>query len=188
LAFYAPRRPATASRLAGENAARKTAGMDVTIRKAEPADARPIWEILAPVLRAGETYALPRDMSREAGLAYWLGADREAFVAVAEGRVAGTYYLRANQAGGGAHVANCGYVTAGWAAGRGIARAMCAHSLKAAWERGFQAMQFNLVVSSNIRAVRLWRDMGFAVAGTLPGAFQHPALGHVDALVMYQRL
>jgi GNAT superfamily N-acetyltransferase len=162
--------------------------MDYVIRKAEARDADGIWAVLAPVLEAGETYALPRDMSREAALAYWLAPEKTTFVADAGGRIAGTYYLRANQAGPGAHVANCGYVTATFAQGQGIARAMCAHSLQVAREAGFRAMQFNLVVSTNIRAVRLWQDMGFAIIGTLPGAFAHPDLGDADAHVMYRKL
>jgi ribosomal protein S18 acetylase RimI-like enzyme len=110
------------------------------------------------------------------------------FVAADESTVAGTYYLRANQLGGGAHVANCGYVTAPWATGRGVARAMCEHSLVYAKERGFLAMQFNLVVSTNTRAIKLWKRLGFETVGTLPGAFAHPALGFVDALVMFRKL
>jgi ribosomal protein S18 acetylase RimI-like enzyme len=85
-------------------------------------------------------------------------------------------------------VANCGYMTATHATGRGIARAMCAHSIERARERGFRAMQFNFVVSTNVRAVRLWESMGFATVGRLPQAFLHPTHGYVDALVMYQLL
>ena len=102
--------------------------------------------------------------------------------------VVGSYYLRANNRGGGAHVANCGYIVAPAAMGRGVARAMCAHSLDRARERGFRAMQFNFVISSNERAVRLWQSCGFAIVGRLPGAFEHPRLGFVDALVMYRTL
>lgn len=158
------------------------------IRRARRADADAIWTILGPVIRAGETYTLQRDMSREAALAYWMAADRETFVAEAGETLLGTYYLRANQAGGGDHVANCGYMTAQGATGRGVARAMCAHSLEMARARGFRAMQFNFVVASNVRAVTLWEAMGFAVAGRLPGAFAHPTLGDVDALVMFRAL
>ena len=147
-----------------------------------------IWQILGPVIRAGETYALPRDMSEAAALAYWAGADRATFVAEQDGQLLGTYYLRANQLGGGDHVANCGYMTAAAATGRGIARTMCLHSMDQARDRGFQAMQFNFVVSTNERAVRLWQSLGFAIVGTLPGAFQHPAQGDVDAFVMFRRL
>jgi ribosomal protein S18 acetylase RimI-like enzyme len=147
-----------------------------------------IWSILQPVIRAGETYALPREMSEADALAYWMGTDRATFVAEVEGRVVGTYYLRTNQAGGGDHVCNCGYMTAGFATGRGVARAMCEHSLAHAQARGFKAVQFNFVVSTNERAVRLWQRLGFAIVGRLPAAFRHPMDGEVDALVMFRRL
>jgi len=158
------------------------------IRKAEAKDHPAIWRILEPVIRAGETYAMPRDMTAADALAYWTGAEKETFVAEADGVVVGTYYIRPNNQGGGAHVANCGYMTAPEAGGRGVARAMCEHSLHHARARGFKAMQFNFVVSSNDRAVRLWQNFGFFAAGRLPGAFDHPTLGYVDALVMFLAL
>jgi ribosomal protein S18 acetylase RimI-like enzyme len=154
------------------------------IRPASELDYDAIWAILEPVIRAGETYTLQRDMSRDSALAYWFAPEHEVFVA----EEVGTYFLQANQRGGGVHVANCGYITATHATGRGIARAMCAHSLERARERGFHAMQFNFVVSTNVRAVRLWESMGFATVGRLPQAFLHPTHGYVDALVMYQLL
>ncbi len=157
-------------------------------RCAAPEDEEAIWQIFKPVLRSGETYTLPREMARAEALAYWFSPGHEAFVAEADGKILGTYYLRANQQGGGAHVANCGYMTAQHATGRGIARAMCLHSLDTARRRGFRAMQFNFVISTNQRAVRLWTSLGFDTVGRLPGAFLHPSLGYVDALVMYRAL
>jgi ribosomal protein S18 acetylase RimI-like enzyme len=158
------------------------------IRPARPEDAPRNLSIILPVIRAGETYALDPDMGEAEALAYWTGPDRETFIAEDEGAVLGTYYIRANQAGGGAHVCNCGYMTAAEAAGRGVARAMCAHSLGHARARGFRAMQFNFVISTNERAVRLWEAMGFGIVGRLPRAFAHPTRGEVDALVMFQAL
>src|SRR6202007_295460 len=158
------------------------------IRISRPDDADSIWSILEPTIRAGETYTLPRDMSRQEAFAYWFAPQHEVFVAQADGQILGTYFLQPNQQGGGSHVANCGYITAPWATGRGVARAMCAHSLERARERGFRAMQFNFVVSTNQRAVALWQDFGFEIVGRLPGAFQHPSAGFVDALVMYRSL
>ena len=158
------------------------------IRSARRDDDEAIWQILESMLRAGESYTLPRDMSREDALAYWFSPGHEVFVAEEDGSTLGTYFLCANQSGGGAHVANCGYVTAKQAMGRGVARAMCLHSLEVARQRGFRAMQFNFVVSTNERAVRLWEALGFATVGRLPGAFLHPAHGYVDALVMYRAL
>src|ERR1700723_1394369 len=156
------------------------------IRPATKDDHAAIWGILEPVIRAGETYALPRDMTETEALSYWTAPSHEVFVAQEGESILGTYYLRANQQGGGAHVANCGYMTAQHATGRGVARAMCVHSLDVARQRGFRAMQFNFVVSTNERAVRLWTSLGFATVGRLPGAFLHSTLGYVDALVMYR--
>ena len=158
------------------------------IRPLASSDLDRVWSILEPVIRAGETYPLPRDLTRERALAYWMATGHEVFVAEADGAIVGTYYLRHNQQGGGAHIANCGYMTSPSAAGRGIGRVMCEHSLERARARGFIAMQFNFVVSSNERAVRLWQACGFEIVGRLPGAFEHPALGYVDAFVMFRRL
>jgi len=140
------------------------------------------------MIRRGDTYTLPRDLNRDDALAYWFSVEKETFVWEENGAVLGTYFLKANQQGGGAHVANCGYVTSAAAQGRGIARAMCLHSLERAKERGFHAMQFNFVVSTNERAVKIWASLGFETVGRLPGAFEHPEKGFVDALVMYRQL
>jgi L-amino acid N-acyltransferase YncA len=158
------------------------------IRPAADRDKDAIWAIMEPIIRAGETYTLPRDMDKESALAYWFSADREVFVAEDSGEIVGTYCLQANQKGGGAHVANCGYMTAVPSMGRGVARAMCAHSLDQARERGFRAMQYNFVISTNDCAVRLWQSFGFEIVGTLPNAFLHPTSGYVDAYVVYRDL
>jgi ribosomal protein S18 acetylase RimI-like enzyme len=160
----------------------------IAIRASTAGDRDVVWQMLEPVIRAGEALALPREMAREQGLAYWFADGNRVFVAEDEGQVAGSYYLRANQKGGGSHVANCGYLTAGWALGRGVAGAMCAHSLEFAGSVGFRAMQFNFVVSTNEAAVHLWIKHGFEVLARLPAAFEHPALGFVDALVMWRVL
>jgi len=160
----------------------------LVVRPATDSDREAIWAVLEPMIRAGETYPLPRDMSKDKALAWWFSPEKEPFVWEENGAVLGTYFLKANQQGGGAHVANCGYVTSVAAQGRGIARAMCLHSLERAKERGFRAMQFNFVVSSNARAVKLWSSLGFETVGRLPLVFKHPTLGYVDALVMVRQL
>jgi len=160
----------------------------MNIRPAHPSDAHALWSVLEPIVRAGETYALPRDMGREEVLSWWRAPGHEVFVAEDGGQVLGTYFIHPNQLGPGSHVANCGYATAPWASGRGIARAMCGHSLEHARARGYRAMQFNIVVSTNAPAVHLWTTMGFGTLCRLPGAFQHPKQGFVDALVMYRAL
>lgn len=159
-----------------------------TIRLATEADWPAILAILKPVLAAGDTYAVDRDLSDDEIKGFWMMPAHEVFVAEIDGTVVGTYYLMANRQGGGAHVANSGYMTSPQAQRKGIASAMCRHALGRARDRGFKAMQFNHVVSTNEGAVRLWQKLGFEIVGTLPGAFRHPARGYVDAYVMYQTL
>ncbi|MEO0550077.1 MAG: GNAT family N-acetyltransferase [Pseudomonadota bacterium] len=160
----------------------------MNIRSATPDDHVAILQIIMPVFRAGETYTIDPDISEADALSYWTGADKETFVAVLEGEVLGTYYVKANQAGGGKHVCNCGYMTRQDAGGKGVASSMCTHSLGYAKSAGFKAMQYNFVVSTNRGAIRLWQKFGFEIVGRLPEAFAHPSQGYVDALVMFRQL
>jgi L-amino acid N-acyltransferase YncA len=162
--------------------------MNVSIEPAGQDDRDAIWRIMEPIIRAGETYALPRDMGRADALAHWFASDRAVFVAKDGREILGTYYLRANRPGPGAHVANAGFMVAQDAGRHGVGQRLCEHALTTATDRGFRAMQFNFVVASNTRAVRLWQRMGFEVAGRMPKAFEHPGLGPVDALMMFREL
>lgn len=157
------------------------------IRRAKAADWPAIWAILQPVFRAGETYAVARDIDEVTAKAKWLDTPDACYV-VEDGAILATYYIRTNHQGGASHVCNAGYVTAAAAQGRGVARAMCEHSQTEARALGFKAMQFNLVLASNVGAVALWQKLGFDIVGTLPQAFDHPAQGFVDAYVMWKTL
>ena len=158
------------------------------IRPAQAAEWPQIWRMLEPAMREGETLALPRDGDEATGKAYWSSPEKTNFLAVEGDTVLGTSYIRANQQGGGSHIANCGYLTAAAARGRGVARALCAHSIDWCRQAGFHAIQFNFVVSSNEPAVHLWHAFGFDVLARLPRAYNHPRLGYVDALVMWKTL
>lgn len=161
----------------------------MNIRPALPSDNDQVWSLVKPVLRAGETYPLSRDISREDGLAYWFAQDKTVFVAEdAQKRLIGLYYIKPNNQGGGDHICNCGYVTMETERGKGIAQRLCRHSLEYAKQAGYRGMQYNLVVSTNKAAVHLWKKMGFKIVGTLPGVFHHPGIGDVDAYVMFQIL
>lgn len=161
---------------------------NVLIREATDADHDAIWSILEPVYREGETYCIPRDISRADALADWFARPFTAFVAELDGELLGTSHIGANRPGGGAHVANASFATHPRARGRGVARALANHAKRWARKQGFRAMQFNFVVSTNEDAVHLWQKAGFKVVGRLPGAFLHPQRGPVDALVMFHDL
>jgi L-amino acid N-acyltransferase YncA len=160
----------------------------IKIRPAIESDRDPIWIVFHDVVAAGETYAFDPQMPREDALAYWFRADTRTYVAENEGRIVGTYILKANQAGPGSHVANAAFMVAPNTRGRGIGRAMGEHCLSEARRLGFRAIQFNFVVSTNESAIRLWQRLGFKIVGTLPDAFRHPERGYVDVHVMFRSL
>lgn len=158
------------------------------IRLAKIEDFDDIWPILKAVFEAGETYPQASKMSKGAAFRYWIQTPTATYVALEAGGVVGTYYLRPNQPDRGAHVCNAGYMVASGARNRGIGTAMGRHSLIEAKALGFMAMQFNLVVATNAPSIRIRKKLGFEVAGTLPGAFNHKTPGFVDAFVMYRPL
>lgn len=161
----------------------------IKIRPYNDADWPTVWKIMEPVFRSGETYAFATTIGEDEARMEWVDKPELTFVAEdGEGKIAGTYYLKPNQPALGAHVCNCGYIVAEEARGQGIATRMCEHSQQVALDHDFRAMQYNLVVSTNEGAVRLWQKLGFEIVGRLPGAFKHPRQGYVDAFVMYKEL
>ena len=160
----------------------------LTLRCATDADRDAIWDIFRVVVAPGDTYAVDPQISREDALAYWMQPANHCHVAEHHGTIVGTYILKTNQPGLGAHVANAAFMVAPTARGMGVGQAMGEHCLAEARRQGFRAMQFNFVVSTNGSAVRLWQRLGFEIVGTLPGAFLHATKGFVDAYVMYRSL
>jgi RimJ/RimL family protein N-acetyltransferase len=162
--------------------------MSLRVRQATGADFESIWQIFNSIVSACETYAFAPDTTKEQAYEIWMDTPKATFVTERNEEILGTYYIKPNQPGLGAHVCNCGYMVLEKARGMGIATLMCEHSQRVAVDLGFKAMQFNLVVSTNKGAVRLWQKLGFDLVGTLPGAFHHKRLGYVDATVMYKWL
>jgi L-amino acid N-acyltransferase YncA len=158
------------------------------IRPAQPQDFPQIHELFKSVMAEGDSYTFPPDMSPEAVQAAWMGPGYFAYVACEDDLVLGTYTFHVNHPGRGSHVANASYLVSKKARGKGLGKKLGEHSLITAKEHGFQAMQFNIVVSTNEPAVRLWLSLGFAIVGTVPQAFQHPRLGLVDIYVMHRFL
>ena len=158
------------------------------IREAIKEDFDEIWPIFHEIASAGETYAYKRDTAKKESFYLWMEYPRKTFVVEEDGKILGTYYIKTNNEGPGAHVCNCGYMVSSSARGKGLATLMCEHSQEEALKLGYKAMQFNFVAESNEGAVRLWNKLGFETVGRLPKAFNHPNKGFVDALVMYKWL
>ena len=161
----------------------------INIRHFQESDWPAVWRVIESVFRTGETYAFSREISEEEAYKAWISTPKNTYVAVGSNNaIVGTYYIKPNQPGQGNHICNCGYIVDENVRGQGIASAMCEHSQHEAVAQGFRAMQYNLVVSTNSGAVRLWKKLGFEIVGTIPEAFRHPMHGYVDAFVMYKRL
>ena len=158
------------------------------IRPATPRDHDAVWELFRQVIETGDTFPFAPDTDRSVALRFWIEGAAATYVAESDRRVVGSYYVKDNQPGFGSHVCNAGYMVDPAARGAGVGRALCAHSIEVARGLGYRAMQFNIVVSTNEGAVRLWQSMGFEIVGTLPEAFEHARLGFVDAFVMHRRL
>ena len=180
------------------------------IRPATDADRDAIWEIFHDVIAGGDTYVFDPNTSREEALAYWFREDTRTFVAEQDSvgdavsvpgklaasptgqsqdrHVVGSYILKPNQQGLGAHVSNASFIVSKSARGLGVGRKMGEHCLSEARRLGFRAMQFNFVVSTNESAVHLWKELGFRIVGTLPGALRHAQKGYVDVYVMFRSL
>jgi len=162
--------------------------MTLTIRPFDTADWPALWPFLHATIAAGDTFAWAPESTEEEIREAWTHYPLATFVATIDSRIVGSYFIKPNQPGLGSHVCNAGYCVDPQARGRGIAAAMCEHSLREASARGFAAMQFNFVIATNEPAVHLWQKLGFAIVGRLPGAYRHARLGTVDALVMYRTL
>ncbi|HEV8511948.1 MAG TPA: GNAT family N-acetyltransferase [Cyclobacteriaceae bacterium] len=160
----------------------------IHIRKSNSTDANEIWEILKSIIHEGDSLAYSPQSTKEQMLGYWFDKNKHTYTALLDGKIVGTFFIQDNQPGLGSHVANAGYATSPKAYGQGIGKQMGIFSLEEARKLGYKAMQFNIVVKTNERAVKLWQDLGFKIIGEIPEAFQHRSLGLVNAYIMYQKL
>lgn len=110
------------------------------------------------------------------------------YVCSINGRVIGGFYLRANYSGRCNHIANAAYMVIDTYRGHGIGTLMLKASLHFAKNLGFNAMQFNMVLSQNINAVKFYEKFGFEVVGTIPNAISKPDNSYQDGFVMYRKL
>jgi len=158
------------------------------IRKATLKDMEAIWEIFHEVIKTGDTYVFDPKTPKEDLHKHWFASYMHTYVLEENNKIYGTYILKSNQIDLGSHVANCSYMVHPDARRIGYGEAMCKHSINEARKLGFKAIQFNMIVSTNIPAVRLWEKMGFEIVGTIPDAFNHSTKGYVDAFIMYRKL
>jgi len=160
------------------------------IRDAVPEDWPQIWPFLRDIVRAGETYTWPRDVTEKDAQAIWMAASlpNRTLVAVEDGTVLGTAKMGPNHMGPAAHIANASFMVAPGHGGKGVGRKLGEYVLAQARTDGFRAMQFNAVVETNTHAVALWQSLGFEIVATLPEGFLHATKGYVGLHIMFRPL
>lgn len=161
---------------------------NISIRNANDDDFEQIWDIFHRVVATGDTYAYSPNTSKEEAYRYWMPPEKKTYVAIIDNQVVGTYFIKANQPGLGSHIANAAYMVHPDKHGEGIGSAMATHSLVEAKKLDYQAMQFNLVVSANEPAVKLWEKTGFKIIGITPKGFKHASKGLIDTYIMHKFL
>lgn len=158
------------------------------IRKAISADTGQIWKIIQQIILKGDTYVFDPESTKGEMLAYWCGQDKHTCVAIENDKIVGTFFIKDNQPGLGSHIANAAYMTLPAVSGQGIGKTMGEFSLEEAKRLGYKAMQFNMVIKSNERALRLWEKLEFKIVGEIPEAFNHKQNGLTNAYILYRKL
>jgi L-amino acid N-acyltransferase YncA len=158
------------------------------IRKVRVSDYTHIWNIFQQIILSGDSYAYPPDTGFATFKKFWFAKEQKCFVIVDDNKISGSYILRANQPGLASHIANASYIVDPLLHGKGIGKKLCSHSITEAKKTGYLGIQFNIVVSTNIAAIDLWKKMGFEIIGTTPKGFKHLQLGYVDTYIMYRQL
>ena len=163
------------------------------IREAVAEDWDAIWPFFRDIVTARETYTYDPELTFEQAQAIWMSPSSAALarttVAIdADGKVLGSANMYPNRPGPGAHVASASFMVDAAARGQGVGRALCQDMIDWAAASGFRSIQFNAVVETNERAVKLWQDLGFEIIGTVPEAFLHATNGYVGLHVMHRKL
>lgn len=158
----------------------------IEISPADSADFEEIWALFHTMVKQGDTYVYAPNTSRTEAYTLWMTEPEQTFVALDDDDLVGTYILKKNQPGLGSHVASAEFIIAPALRHHGVGKLLCQHAIEQARTAGYKAMQFNFIVSSDEKTIRMWQSLGFNIVGTVPQAFHHQSLGYIDAHIMYQ--
>ena len=160
----------------------------IYIRPASAADLGAVWQLWKAIMDQQVYFPYDSSYSREQIEESWINLNYPIYIAEQQEKVVGAYILKPNQPGYGSHIVNAAYLVDTQVRGQGIGSRLCAHSIEAAKALQYRGMQFNLVVSTNEAAIRVWKSHGFKIIGTVPGGFFHQELGYVDAFIFFKDL
>jgi len=155
------------------------------IRAATDTDWPLIWPFFDAIVKDGQTYAYPDDLTIETAKSLWMEQTPGLTVVAVDGDVIlGSAKMGPNRPGRGAHIATASFMVDPAARGQGAGRQLGEYVVEWARVEGYRGIQFNAVVETNAAAVKLWQDLGFQIIGTVPEAFDHRMQGLVGLHVM----
>lgn len=147
-----------------------------------------IWPIFQDVVQAADTYPYLPDISMEEARKQWFAPGARVYIAYKDGIPIASRYIVPNKTGLGSHIANMGVMIDAAYRGKGMGKILMEFGLNKAKELGYKAIQLNLVVSTNHASIKICKEYGFEIIGTLPEAFHYKQERYVDAYVMYKQL
>ncbi len=159
--------------------------MALEIRPYRESDLEGMRAIWNAIVEAGNAFPQVYPLSAEEAAKFFAQQSLSA-VAVIDDVVFGLYILHPNNVGRCGHVANASYGVAERSRGLGLGRELVKDSLAQAARLGFRGIQFNAVVASNVGAMHLYEDLGFARVGTIPGGYLN-GYGAFEDMHIYYR-
>ena len=146
------------------------------------------FEIFKEVVDAGCQFPYESSSTEEFHTQFFSPTSQVYVCRSPEGHVIGGFYLKPNYSGRSGHIANAAYMIKSTHRGLGIGTLLIKASLHIARSLGLSAMQFNMVLSQNTRAIKLYERLGFEIVGTIPNAIRNADGSFQDGYIMYRRI
>lgn len=151
-------------------------------------DEKGLYEIFQEVVDSGSQFPYECNSIEEFHRQFFTPQGRVYVCRSLEGEIIGGFYLKANYSGRSSHIANAAYMIRNTYRGKGVGSLLIKASLHFAKDLGFHAMQFNMVLSQNKLAIKLYERLGFNIVGTIPQAVRNPDGSFQDGYVMHRNL
>lgn len=158
------------------------------LRLFHPNDEEELYQIFREVVESGSQFPYECSSTKEFRQQFFAPHGKVYVCHTLAGEVVGGFFLKANFSGRSSHIANAAYMIHSTYRGKGVGSLLIKASLHLAKDLGFQAMQFNMVLSQNRLAVKLYQKLGFNIVGTLPEAVRNPDGSYQDGYVLHRKL
>lgn len=161
---------------------------EISLTPFRPEDENALYEMFREIVDSGSQFPY-ESSSRDEFYCQFLNPSTHVYVCRSDsGEPVGAFCLRANYSGRSSHIANASYMVKSTHRGQGIGSLLVQASLQLAEQSGFSAMQYNMVLSQNLPAVKLYQKFGFQTIGTIPQAIRNPDGSYQDGLILYRSL